>query len=50
LTINLHRKIRARQPDAYKKYFEGAPKLMPYSKINETQAARDLILTWKEML
>jgi hypothetical protein len=28
------------------KYFAGSPKTLPFSKIDETKAARDLKLTW----
>ncbi len=36
----------AAEPGGFDKYFAGAPRNMPYSKVNETQAAKDLKLTW----
>jgi glycine dehydrogenase subunit 2 len=40
----------AEEDNAFAKHFEGAPKQMPYSRINETKAARDLVLTWRDIL
>ncbi len=37
----------AEEPDAFKKYFEGCPREMPFGRINETKAAKELKLTWK---
>ena len=36
----------ATQPEAFEKFFKGSPKLLPFAKIDETKAARDLVLTW----
>ncbi len=38
----------AAEPEGFKKYFENAPKESPYGRINETKAAKDLILTWNQ--
>jgi glycine dehydrogenase subunit 2 len=37
----------ASEPGAFDKYFANAPKEMPFGRINETKAAKDLKLTWK---
>ncbi|NCN27029.1 glycine dehydrogenase subunit 2 [bacterium] len=39
----------AEESDAFAKYFAGAPKTTPTTRINETKAARDLVLSWKEL-
>jgi glycine dehydrogenase subunit 2 len=37
----------ASEPGGFEKYFANAPKEMPFGRINETKAAKDLKLTWK---
>lgn len=39
----------AKEPDAFKKYFENAPRDTAFGRINETKAAKELILSWKEL-
>jgi glycine dehydrogenase subunit 2 len=38
----------AAEPGAFEKYFKDCPKTMPFGRVNETQAAKDLILTWMD--
>jgi glycine dehydrogenase subunit 2 len=33
---------------AFEKYFKNSPKTLPFGKVDETKAARDLKLTWKD--
>jgi len=39
----------SKEKEAFEKYFKGAPKDMPVGRVNETKAAKDLVLTWKEL-
>jgi len=39
----------AKEPDAFQRHFANTPKEMPYARINETKAAKDLILNWKDL-
>lgn len=39
----------AKEPGAHAKYFAGAPHGSPVSRVNETVAARDLKLTWRDI-
>jgi len=38
----------ATEEGAHEKYFKNSPKNLPFAKIDETKAARDLKLTWKD--
>ncbi|MBS1982538.1 MAG: aminomethyl-transferring glycine dehydrogenase subunit GcvPB [Bdellovibrionales bacterium] len=40
----------AAESGAFEKYFANAPRNTPYGRINETLAAKDLKLTWKDLL
>jgi glycine dehydrogenase subunit 2 len=39
----------AKEPGGYEKYFKDSPRHQPFGKVNETQAAKDLKLTWKDL-
>jgi glycine dehydrogenase subunit 2 len=39
----------AKEPEAMEKYFKNAPRNAPVGKVNETKAAKDLILTWNNL-
>jgi len=39
----------AKEPGALEKHFAGRPRNMAYGKIDETKAAKDLVLTWKDL-
>ena len=39
----------AAEPNAFAKYFENCPRTTPFGRVNETKAAKDLILTWKSL-
>jgi glycine dehydrogenase subunit 2 len=39
----------AAEPQGFDKYFAGAPHRQPYSKIDETKAAKELKLTWRDL-
>ena len=39
----------AKEEGAFEKYFKDAPRNAPVGRVNETKAAKDLILTWKDL-
>jgi glycine dehydrogenase subunit 2 len=39
----------AREENGFEKHFKDAPRHMPFARVNETKAARDLILSWKDL-
>lgn len=39
----------AEEPGAKEKYFDGCPKTTPITKVDETLAVRNLVLTWKDL-
>lgn len=39
----------AEEEGAFEKHFANTPRRMPFGRINETKAAKDLVLTWRQM-
>lgn len=39
----------AEEPDGKAKYFDGCPKTTPVSRVDETLAVRNLVLSWKDL-